>query len=932
MLLKPAGAVPHVGGVLFQPGDPYYNVVRDWIAAGVQLDLNAPRVQSIDVLPKNPTVRDIGMKQQFAVLAKYNDGSVRDVTAEAFVESSNTEVATVDKNGLVATVRRGEATMLVRYEGAYAASTVVVMGDRSGFAWKAPPQFNHIDVLVDAKLQKVKILPSDLCSDADFIRRIHIDLTGLPPTAEEVKAFLADDRPTLTKREAVVEKLVGGEAFVDHWTNKWADLLQVNRKFLGEKGAAALRGWIKDAVATNMPYDQFAYAVLTASGSNVENPPAAYYKVLRDAPSVMENTTQLFLAIRFNCNKCHDHPFEKWTQDQYYQMAAYFAQVDRKEDPKFKGQKLGGTAVEKPLPLAEVITDAEKGEINHDRTGEVTAPKFPYPHAGMAVILEPRRVQVGKWITSKENPYFAKSYVNRVWSYLLGVGIVEPVDDIRAGNPPTNPELLDRLTRDFVDSGFDTAKLIKTICKSRTYQLSIATNPWNKDDEINYSHAVARRLPAEVLYDAIHKVTGTPTKLPGLPAGSRAAQLLDSNVELPGGFLELFGKPARESACECERGNTMMLGPVLAMVNGPVVADAIKDPNNRISKLAAEVKDDAKLVEELYLAVLNRKPTAGEVEAGVKAIQMTDADFTFLKSEFERKQKEFMAYRGQLDAKQAAWETGLKAQRPTQWTTLTPQTVMSRTGQNPGVSKDGSTLTVQPDGSILVSGKVDVADLYTVTLGAKLKDPITAVRLEALSDPSLPGKGPGRAQNGNFVLNEFKLNYRSEKKADGKPAQVKLVKPQATFQQEGFPLANAIDNNAATGWAISPQVGQDHAAVFEFAQPVNAANGVVFTATMEQRHGSSHTLGKFRLSVTTDKNPKLKATLSPALVKLLDTPPVDRTADQEAELRKLYLQQDLEYLRLRRDAAVPAPADKRVVGAQDLAWALINSPAFIFNH
>src|SRR5205807_8228255 len=251
----------------------------------------------------------------------------RDVTVEAFVESSNTEVATVDRAGLVTAVRRGELALMARFEGSYAATTLVVMGDRSGYAWKPAPVHNHIDTLAYEKMRQVKVLPSDLCGDAEFIRRVTLDLIGLPPSADEVRKFLADKRDTKIKRDELIDKLIGGPDFVEHWTNKWADLLQVNRKFLGEKGATAFRKWIRDAVAGNMPYDKFAYTILTASGSNVENPPASYFKVLRDPDAVMENTTQLFLAVRFNCNKCHDHPFERWTQDNYYNLAAFFAQV-----------------------------------------------------------------------------------------------------------------------------------------------------------------------------------------------------------------------------------------------------------------------------------------------------------------------------------------------------------------------------------------------------------------------------------------------------------------------------------------------------------------------------------------------------------------------------------------------------------------------------
>src|SRR5262249_51615167 len=288
--------------------------------------------------------------------------------------------------------------------------------------------------------------------------------TGLPPSPANIRAFLADKRPSRTKRDELVDRLIGCADFIEHWTNKWADMLQVNRKFLSEEGAAKFREYIRKAVADNIPYNQFVQSILTAKGSNIESPAASYYKILREPGAVMENTTQLFLAIRFNCNKCHDHPFERWTQDQYYQTAAFFAQVGRKEDPKFKGQRVGGTEVEGATPLVEIIADEKAGEVKHDRTGAVTAPKFPYqlkdPHASPSA-----REQFAQWVVDKENPYFAKSYVNRLWSYMLGVGLIEPVDDIRAGNPPTNPKLLDRLASEFIAGGFNTRQIIRLICQ-----------------------------------------------------------------------------------------------------------------------------------------------------------------------------------------------------------------------------------------------------------------------------------------------------------------------------------------------------------------------------------------------------------------------------------------------------------------------------------
>ncbi len=442
MLLKAIAEVPHEGSRRMTTDTKYYQILRAWIAGGAKLDLKSSRAARIEILPRNPVVQEIGSRQQMRVVATYADGSTRDVTGEAFIESGNTDVAKADDSGLVATFRRGEAPVLARYEGAYAATTVTVMGDRSGFVWQEPPANNKIDELVAAKWRRMKIQPSGLCTDTEFFRRVRLDLAGLPPTPAQLQEFLDDKRESRIKRDELVDRLVGSPDYVDHWANKWADLLQVNRKFLGEEGARLFRDWIRSEVAANTPYDQFVRKIITARGSNKENPAASYWKILRTPAETMENTTHLFLATRFNCNKCHDHPFERWTQDQYYQMAAWFAQVDLKADPAAKDKKIGGTAVEGAKPLFEIIEDKSGGEVTHDRTGKVSPPDFPYP---VKFDLKPespsRREQLASWITSADNRYFASSFVNRLWGYLLGIGIIEPLDDTRAGNPPANPEL-----------------------------------------------------------------------------------------------------------------------------------------------------------------------------------------------------------------------------------------------------------------------------------------------------------------------------------------------------------------------------------------------------------------------------------------------------------------------------------------------------------
>ncbi|MCE9557051.1 MAG: DUF1549 and DUF1553 domain-containing protein [Planctomycetes bacterium] len=908
MLLKPTGVVPHVGGALMQPGEPYYEILRQWIADGAQLDLSSTRVAKIEIFPQGITIPLPQMSQQMRVLATYADGTKRDVTAESFIDPSDIEILATDKHGLVTALRRGEGAILARFEGAYAAAPIYVMGDRTGYAWNDAPAFNYIDELVYAKQKRVKVTPSEVCSDAEFLRRVYLDLTGLPPTIEELRSFVADQRDARVKRDELVDKLIGSPAFVEHWTNKWADMLQVNAKFLGAEGAGALRTWIRQAVEANKPYNEFVYEVLTAKGANLDNPPASYFKRLRAPDEVMENTTQLFLSVRFNCNKCHDHPFERWTQDQYYHLSAYFAQIERKEDPRSKGKKLGGTDVDKPLPALEIISDIDKGEVTHERTGAMAPPQFPYDYPGMSQPSGSRREQLARWLTAKENPYFAKSYVNRIWSYLLGVGLIEPVDDIRAGNPATNPELLDKLTREFIDSRFDVRKLMATICKSRTYQLSVATSRWNDGDTQNYSHALARRLSAEVLYDAVHKVTGSTSHLPGLPVGSRATAMIDPTQKLPDAFMDLFGRPARESACECERGGGVMLGPVMNLIMGPTINDAISDPKNEITKLLATEPDDKKVVEALFMSILSRPPTAQETANGVKLLNSP------LKiDQLETARKELTEYERQLNERQAAWE---KSVQSTTWQTIKPAAVHS---------KAGAKLEVLPDHSILVSDKLD-KDEYVVVIETEAKG-VTGFRIEALTDKKLPGQGPGRAKNGNFVLSELKI-------LDSTGNPIELANPQADFAQEGFPPANVLDGNQETGWAIQPQTGKNHALIVETKQDLGGEGNLNLAVRLSQQHvDKKHALGRFRVSLTTAPRPLVQDNLPPKLAEALAIEPAKRTAEQQQGLTDYFRRDEKRLSQLRSQVAQleQAAANPRLVAAQDLAWALINSPAFIFN-
>jgi hypothetical protein len=916
MLLKPSGAAPHVGGVLMKPGQPTYELLKLWIAQGSKFDVDSPRVAKLEVLPQNPVIPLPKMKQQMVVLATYTDGTVRDVTAEAFVESGNIEITEASKSGVITALRRGESPVLVRFEGAYAATTISVMGDRTGFSWQDQPEHSYIDTLVYAKLKTMKTLPSELATDAEFVRRLYLDLTGLPPTSEQTRAFLADLRDTRVKRDELVDRLVGSAEYVEHWTNKWADLLQVNAKFLGEQGSWAFRNWIRQAVANNLPYDQFVYSVLTASGSNMENPPASYYKILREPDLVMENTTQLFLGVRFNCNKCHDHPFERWTQSQHWELAAYFAKIARKEDPQFAGKKIGGSAVDQPVSLVEVIYDGGSGEVRHPNTGAVQSPSFPYQEEMAPTENGSPREQFARWATSAENEYFAKSYVNRLWSYLLGVGFIEPVDDIRAGNPPTNPELLDRLTREFIEHKFDVQHLVKLICKSRVYQHSIVTNRWNEDDQTNYSHAIARRLTAEALYDAVYQATGSVRRLPGMPAGARAAQQRDATVNLPDGFLDLFGRPPRESACECERSGGMMLGQALNLINGPTIAQAIADAGNGIAKLVASEKDDAKVIEEIFYRVLSRPPTSRELDHGIAALRVTDDAHEKLKQQLTEHEKH-------LDLKQREWEKHIAE---FSWAPLEVAEMRSTAGAE---------FAKEAEKVIFVSGKLE-RDAYTVVADSEVPA-ITGVRIEVMADPRLPSGGPGRAPNGNFVLSELKLTT-APKDDPAKAQTVELQAAIADHSQEGWPVANAIDGNTGTGWAVMPYgaaaVGKSHVAAFVLKEPIKTTGGTRLTFTLDQQYpDGKHLLGKFRLSVTNAKPPLMLNGPPQNIAAIVAIAVEKRTSEQQIELSKYFRSMDGELARLQAAIAESSKlqVDQRLSGAQDLVWALINSPAFLFN-
>ncbi|CCW34114.1 Protein of unknown function (DUF1553)/Protein of unknown function (DUF1549) [Chthonomonas calidirosea] len=603
MLLKPTETVPHRGGLVLPMGSRYYRILKAWIAQGVRSDVGkVSRPDRLIVLPSVPHLTLPGMHQKMVVIAHYPDGTTRDVTREAILSSNTPSVASVDKLGTLCAVRRGEAALLVRYEGLFSTVNITVLGDRSGYRWTGAPEFNYIDRLVDAKLRKVKLLPAPVCDDATFIRRVSLDLTGLPPTPEEVKAFLADPTPTQQKRAKLVDRLLNSPAYVDRWTNKWCDLLDCNSKYMGPEGERKFRDWIHLAIARNMPYDQFVRALIASSGDCYAYPQVNYLRVISDTSTATEDITQLFLGIRFSCARCHDHPFERWTQNQYYNLGAFFAHMTSKPGPR---------------PDDMVFYEQSSGEVINPRTNDPAKPIPPFGQVNLAEYHGNLREAFAAWLTSPSNPYFAMAMANRLWSYFLGKGIIDPVDDIRADNPPSNPALLAALTQDFVMHHFDMRYLMRQIVLSRTYQSSIVTNKWNDDDDINFSHFIPRRLDAEQLYDAINLAAGVKPDYVGAPPSLTAQQLPGVNQDSSDGFLDLFGRPTRQTPCECERNSNMGIVQALDLINGPTVNRALSAPDGRIAKMIKEKLSDKEMIEEIFLATLSRPPSPKEMQSAL---------------------------------------------------------------------------------------------------------------------------------------------------------------------------------------------------------------------------------------------------------------------------------------------------------------------------
>ena len=613
LLQKPAGDVPHRGGSRFPRNGLLHEIMLKWLSEGAKGDLdNKAEVDHVTVTPERFVVEP-GMRHQLQLIAHYTDGTSRDVTRLAIFTVNTEGVADVNETGLVTARDFGESAVVARFERKFAASRLIVLKRNPGFQPTPVPQDHFIDQHVITKLNDLKVHPSDLATDEEYLRRIYLDLIGIQPTPDELRAFLTDTNSA--RRTTIVDALFARPEFVDHWSLKWGDLFQNSRTRSNEPAVYAFREWVRSGVAANLPLDEFTRQLLTSRGGVGDNAASTFFAISKDTNETSERVAQIFCGVRMLCARCHPHPMENWTQEDYYGLNSFFNQVTTKNDPRLTG-------VTNPR---SVILQLAAPYATNPRTSSLQPPR--YLGGGEPMMSTPnidRRIDFARWLTAKDNPHFARSLANRFWSYFFQRGIIDPVDDLRTTNPPINPELLDALTKDFVDHNFDVRHLMRSIVTSRTYQRSSVANATNQHDTLNFSHAIPRRIPAEALLDSLVQATGVRENFGGAPAGFTAAQLPDADVTSE--FLALFGKPQRMEACECERDNDSNMLQALHLINGNSILRRVTDPNGRVMQLLNQKLPDEALVEELYLWSVVRRPTPKELEVAKAHFQTYGAD------------------------------------------------------------------------------------------------------------------------------------------------------------------------------------------------------------------------------------------------------------------------------------------------------------------
>ncbi len=592
LLEKGAGQVPHTGGKRFEPQSEYYQTLNHWLEAGAAKDAtDPPACVKLELFPPQAVLEGAGTTQQFIARATYADGSERDVTNLALFLSNNDNSAPITPQGSVTAANRGEAFVMARFNTFTVGSQLLVLPKDVPFT-PTSTTGNYIDQLVLAKLNKLRITPSGVCTDEEFLRRASLDITGLLPTPAEFQQFTADS--AADKRAKLIDRLLARKEFSEIWAMKWAQLLMVkSSNEVSYKAMFLYETWLTDKIARNVSLDQMVRELLSASGGTFGNPATNYYQVERDTLKVAENVAQQFMGIRTQCSQCHNHPFDRWTMDDYYSFAAFFAQVGRKpgEDNR-----------------ETIIFNSGGGEVSHPVGGRVMPPKF-LGGAAPDVAGKDRRAVMAAWLTSAENPYFSTSVANRVWAHFFGRGIVEPVDDIRVSNPASNPELFAALGKKLVEYKYDFKQLVRDICNSQTYQRTSQPNASNEHDEANFAHAIVRRIPAEMLLDSVTEATATKDKFQGLPLGSRAVQIADGRTS--DYFLTTFGRAPRDTVCAAEAKTEPTLSQALHLLNGETVQNKIAQ-GGLVKRLLDEKQTPSQAIDALYLRTLTRLPTRDE--------------------------------------------------------------------------------------------------------------------------------------------------------------------------------------------------------------------------------------------------------------------------------------------------------------------------------
>lgn len=607
MLTKPALVLPHGGGLKLEPDTADYRVLADWIAIGAPgVAPTDPKIERIEVFPARATLKPQD-QLQVLVRAWFSDGHAEDVTRWAKFSSTEDLTAGVDDAGLVKVSGHGEAAIAVLYANQVALVRIAspLENEIDAKVFTQAPRNNFIDGHVLKKLESLKIPPSPQCADGEFIRRAYLDAVGVLPTPEEVKAFVADPRPD--RRARLIDALLERSEFVDYWTYKWSDLLLISSRKLPQPAMRAFAHFVRQSVADDKPWDQFARDILTVRGNSLQNGQANYFLLHKDISDLTETTAVTFLGMSITCARCHNHPLEKWTQDQYWSMANLFSQVAIKNGDR---------------PGEFSIQSATEGDVLHPRRG-VAMPPTPLDGKPVAGAKD-RRVYFADWLTSPDNPYFARAAVNRVWRNFMGRGLVEAEDDLRQTNPPSNEELLDALARDFVKQKYDMKHLIRTIMNSAAYQRSATPLPGNKTDDRFYSRYLIRRLPAEVVLDAYSQITKVPTTFTQIavgssggnaattdyPRGTRALQLPDT--QLVSQFLDAFGRPERGQTCACERQQESSVTQALHLNNGQTLNDKLRDKQSRVEEWVKEKISDDDAIRRIFLLSLCREPSMQE--------------------------------------------------------------------------------------------------------------------------------------------------------------------------------------------------------------------------------------------------------------------------------------------------------------------------------